>query len=132
MAKKKRKAKGKNRPAGAASAASDADRASAAGGDDAEEDEAEGHADEESDAGESDDDAAAEDGDVAAAKQSRAEKATVRLRGSAKGRPRPPDVDPNIPSPDGPRVSNKGGLIFVMIILALMGLAIAAQFTIGQ
>lgn len=50
-----------------------------------------------------------------------------KTSGRAK-KPQPPSVDPNLPRPDGPRVSNRGGLVFVAVILGLIGLAIGVQF----
>ncbi|MFW6051556.1 MAG: hypothetical protein ACODAU_10295 [Myxococcota bacterium] len=40
--------------------------------------------------------------------------------------------DPNLPRPDGDQVSQKGGLVFLVVILGLVGVAVAAQFLTGQ
>jgi hypothetical protein len=42
-----------------------------------------------------------------------------------------PRVDPNLPRPDGPNVSEKGGLVFVLVILGLIGGIIVLQFAVG-
>lgn len=83
-------------------------------------------ADEDGDEGE----AIAEEEAAAAAAAAPAPKAKIRGRGK-RGAPVDPEHNPNIPSPEGPRVSSKGGLVFVAIIIALMGLAIGLQFVIG-
>lgn len=120
MAKKKKKSKAKKRPSHEAAQTADETLARDAEGSGEEEEEEE--EDHEDDADEPEPEPAA------AAKPARTEKPTVNLRGRAR---HAPEVDPLIPSPDGPRVSNKGGLIFVLVVLALMGLAIAAQFAMG-
>ena len=129
MAKKKRKSKGKKKGTSSATAEEEAVAASESEGSD---EDAEASADDEDDEDAADgyDDAEdeADEEEVAAAprKAGRAEKATVNIRPGATAA-----QNPLIPSPDGPRVSHKGGLIFVAIVAGLMGLAIAAQFVMG-
>ena len=131
MATRKKRTKGKKKKSAAVRAA-EARIAKAAGdGEDAvdHDDDEDGEEDPGVDA--SSDDASDDDGDDAAS-------APARKRKGLKGRARKTRQDPDaaakevIPSPDGPRVSNHGGLVFVVVILGLIGVAIVAQFIVGN
>ncbi len=116
MAKKKKKAKTK--PAAAASEEAVTEETSAEAGEEEEGDEGA---------------AQASDDEQQEAVAQEKERPRIEGRGRSRGAPAgAAGVDPLIPSPDGPRVSSKGGLVFVAVILALVVLAIVAQFTIGQ
>lgn len=123
MAKKKRKPKGKKKgTAPGAQASSVKDGAARTEEEASEEEASEEEAPEEA--------AAAEEAEEESPAEKKPPKAS-KIRGRA-ARAGAPDVDPNLPRPDGEKVSNKGGLIFVAIVLGLIGVAIAAQFTMGQ
>lgn len=135
MAKKKRKPKGNKRPAATARAREEAEDGSRTDPDPETDPEADEEGPEDAQDGQEEDAAAAAGGPGAQASQpaKKAKKGAPKIRGRARSvAGSTPEFDPNMPNPDGPRVSNKGGLVFVAIVLALIGLAIAAQFTMDQ
>ena len=56
-----------------------------------------------------------------------------KLKGRARTRANPDVIGKElIPSADGPNVSKGGGLVFVAVVLGLIGVAIVAQFLMGN
>lgn len=123
MAKGKKKKTRKKRPAKPAPEELDQER------DDDEleaDDDAEAAADDADAAGDDPDEAEDEPDEPAPRPARKGKKRRRRAEGAA------PSVDPNLPRPDGENVSHNGGLYFVGTILALIALAVVAQFLLGD